>query len=93
MIIGNLWLIITVGNILLLFALLCIYARSYIKIKSKFTMGLMIFALVLLFQAVASCPLLRTAFGYSECGVGIFNILPDFFELVALSVLLWISWK
>ncbi|MBU2565438.1 MAG: hypothetical protein KJ655_04205 [Candidatus Thermoplasmatota archaeon] len=93
MTIGNIWLIITLGNILLLLALLCIYAHSYIKIKSKFTMGLMIFALVLLFQAVASCPLLHTTCGYCECGIGIFNVLPDFFELVALTILLWISWK
>lgn len=83
--------IISIVNMTLLLSLLYIYAKTYGKVKSKFTLGLVIVMLVLLLYAVTSNPLLQTTFGFRAFGLGPFAMIPDIFATVALVVLLYLS--
>ena len=95
----NMWLInvqamITLGNVILLLCLLFIYAKSYNQIKSKFALGLIAFIVLLLVQAFTSNPFVHSMGGFRRMHtLGLFVILPDLFEFVALLILLYISRK
>jgi hypothetical protein len=85
--------IISTINIALLAILALIYVNIYIKTRSQFTIGLVIFALVFLVQNVTSSPFLAAPFGFRAYGLGPFAFLPGMFEFVALTVLLYLSVK
>ncbi len=80
-------------NIALLSFLILIYADIYVKTRSNFTIGLLMFSTVFLMKDLASNPMVIRAFGYGLAGLGPFALLPDLLELVALSVLLYLSAK
>jgi len=80
-------------NVTLLIFLLIIYIGMYGKIKSQFTIGLIIFSMVLLFYALASNPLVHWAFGFRALGLGPFAMLPNLFTCVALVILLYFTVK
>jgi len=80
-------------NIALLSFLILIYADIYVKTRSNFTIGLLLFAVVFLIKDFASNPMVIRAFGFRLVGLGPFAFLPDVLELVALSVLLYLSAK
>ena len=80
-------------NITLLVVLIVTYVSIYIKTRSQFTIGLLIFATVFLMKDVASNPFVIGAFGFRLYGLGPFALLPDLFEFVALTVLLYLSVK
>ena len=88
----NIKTMITTANVVLLVLLLAIYIRSYAQIKSKFTLGLMIFAFLLLLQAVISTPCIHSATrGYRMCLIGPLDVIPDLLEFIALMVLIYLS--
>ena len=76
---------------MLLVLLMAIYVRSYAQIKSKFTLGLMIFASFLLLQAVILTPCIAAACGRQMCVVGPLDVIPDILEFMALLVLMYLS--
>jgi len=80
-------------NIALLSFLILIYADIYVKTRSNFTIGLLMFSIVFLMKDFASNPMVIRAFGFGLSGLGPFAFLPDVLELVALSVLLYLSAK
>jgi len=84
-------------NIVLLIVLLVTYVSIYLKTRSNFTVGLLLFASVFLIKDVAASPLLSGMFGSGMFGLGPFVLwfilLPDIFELIALSVLVYLSIK
>jgi hypothetical protein len=80
-------------NIVLLIALIVIYAGVYQKTKSSFTVGLIVFAIALLLKDLAANPFVIALFGFHLSGLGIFVLLPDLFETAALLVLLYLSSK
>ncbi len=80
-------------NLTLLVFLLVTYIDIYRKTKSEFTIGLMIFAMVLLLYALSSNPLVHQIFGFRAFGLGPFAMLPDLFTLVALITLLYLTLK
>lgn len=91
---SNLQAIITLGNVILLLCLLAIYAKNYEQIKSKFALGLIAFIILLLVQTFTSNPFVHVMWGFRHINaLGLFMILPDLFEFVALSILLYISLK
>jgi len=91
---SNLQAIITLGNVILLLCLLAIYAKNYEQIKSKFALGLIAFIILLLVQMFTSNPFVHVMWGFRHINaLGLFMILPDLFELVALLILLYISLK
>jgi len=85
--------VISTINITLLVILLIMYINIYTKTKSEFTIGLIIFSMVLLLNALASNPLVHWAFGFRAFGLGPFAMLPDLFTCVALAVLLYLTVK
>jgi hypothetical protein len=94
MLLVNIKALITLGNLILLFCLLFIYAKNYGQIKSQFAMGLIAFIVLLIMQALTSNPFVPGMWGFRRMPIiGFFAIVPDVFEFVALSVLLYISLK
>jgi len=75
-------------NTILLLILLAIYVSTYRETRSEFLVGLIIFDLAMLFYAVSSNPFVHAYFGFHESGPGPFVMLPDFFSLAAVIVLL-----
>jgi hypothetical protein len=84
---------ISAVNITLLVVLIVTYGSIYVKTRSEFTIGLLIFAIVFLMKDIASNPFVIGAFGFRLYGLGPFALLPDLFEFAALSVLLYLSVK
>jgi hypothetical protein len=80
-------------NATLLVFLLATYIDIYKKIQSEFTIGLIIFSLILLLYALTSNPLLQWLFGFRAFGLGPFAMLPDLFTTLALAVLLYLTMK
>ncbi len=80
-------------NIVLLVVLVISYATIYVKTRSEFTIGLLIFAGVFLVKDIASSPFIYRAFRFDLFGLGPFAFIPDLLELAALSVLLYLSVK
>jgi hypothetical protein len=90
----NLQALITLVNVILLLCLLVIYAKNYEQIKSKFALGLIAFIILLLVQTFTSNPFVHVMWGFRHVNaLGLFTILPDLFEFVALAILLYISLK
>jgi hypothetical protein len=83
--------VVSTINVTLLVFLLLTYADIYIKTRSEFTIGLMLFSIVLLLNALASHPFIIWLFGFRPSGLGPFALLPDLFTLGALAVLLYLS--
>jgi len=80
-------------NATLLVFLLATYVDIYKKLRSEFTIGLIIFSLILLLYALSSNPLLQWLFGYQAFGLGPFAMLPELFTTLALAVLLYLTMK
>jgi len=85
--------VVSTINVTLLIFLLLIYVSIYGKTRSEFTIGLIIFSVVLLLNALASNPLVMWIFGFQPFGLGPFAVLPDLFIFAALAVLLYLSVK
>ena len=85
--------VISTINVALLVFLLFTYIDIYRKIKSEFAIALMIFSMILLFQALSSNPLLHRAFGFRAIGLGPFAMLPDLFTCIAVTILIYLSFK
>jgi hypothetical protein len=85
--------VISTINVTLLIFLLIGYTSIYRKTKSEFTIGLLIFSMTLLLYAISSNPLIHWLFGFRAFGLGPFAMLPDLFTCVALSVLLYLTFK
>ena len=77
----------------LLIFLLITYIDIYRRTRSNFTIGLIIFSIVFLLNALTANPIFIWVFGFRAFGLGIFALLPDLFEFVALTVLLYLSIK
>jgi hypothetical protein len=85
--------VLSTVNVALLAFLLTTYIDIYRKTRSQFTIGLIIFSLVFLLKTLTANPLFMWVFGFRAFGLGPFALLPDLFELAALTVLLYLSAK
>ena len=85
--------ILSTINATLVVFLLATYVDIYKKLRSEFTIGLIIFSLTLFFYALSSNPLLQGLFGYRAFGLGPFAMLPDMFTTLALGVLMYLTLK
>jgi hypothetical protein len=83
--------VLSVINFALLIILIETYAVLYYKTRSQFTIGLLIFAVVFLIKDIASSPFVIGAFQFRLSGLGPFAFLEPLLELLALSVLLYLS--
>jgi hypothetical protein len=78
-------------NIVLLFVLIINYVDIYLKTRSEFTIGLTLFAVFFLVKDITWSPFVVRFAGFNLFGLGPFAFLPDLFELIALSVLIYLS--
>ena len=85
--------VLSAVNITLLVVLIVTYVSIYFKTRSEFTIGLLIFAAVFLMKDLTANPFVIGAFGFRLYGLGPFALLPELFEFVALTVLLYLSVK
>lgn len=85
--------VVSTVNIALLIFLLLAYVDIYRKTRSEFTIGLIIFSVILFLYALTSNPIVVWAFGFRPFGLGPFALLPDLFTFAALVVLLYLSIK
>jgi len=85
--------VVSTINVTLLIFLLLTYISIYRKTRSEFTIGLIIFSMVLFLNALASNPFVIWTFGFRPFGLGPFAMLPDLFTCVASIVLLYLSFK
>jgi hypothetical protein len=85
--------VISTINATLLVFLMITYIDIYKTLKSEFTIGLIIFSMILLLYALVSNPLMQSIFGFQGIGLGPFAMLPDLFTCLALAVLLYLTMK
>ncbi len=78
---------------LLLLALLHVYYRNYKAIKAKFTLGLLVFAALLLLQNIVGMYYRFTMMNFYNIEAAAGVALIRGIEAVALAVLLYISWE
>ena len=83
--------VVSTVNATLLIFLLITYIDIYMKTKSEFTIGLIIFSMVLLLYALTTNPLVHWIFGFRAVGLGPFAMLPDVFTCAALAILLYLT--
>jgi len=83
--------IIICMNLSLLLGLLGSYASSFRKTKSSFLLGLVLFLGVLFVQSLLSLPILGILLTNSGYQSGLFSILPNMFETIALIILFHLS--
>ena len=67
--------------------LLVMYADTYRKTRSDFSVALMTVAVVLFLSSLTSNPALQYAFGFKAFGLGPFAMLPMFFQCIGLVIL------
>ena len=91
----QIYIAVTIGNIILLLVLIYLFWQSYRNVKSEFALGLVIFGVILLIDAILSCPIFYPLFGRSvgPCPVEIFYAAAAVFEFIALGVLLYLVRK
>ena len=83
--------ILTLANIVLILVLLYIFYQSYKEVKSRFTLGLMIFAVVLLVNAVVQCPIFYTLFtAEKQCPFTPYYTVASGFQFIALLILIYL---
>ncbi len=80
---------IEIANVCLLSGLLYLYVKSYRQIKIGFTIGLILFASVLLIRSILAIALLIMA---SDMLTGRQAFVGGFIEFIALAILLKITW-
>lgn len=84
-------IIIGIGNICLLIILVYMYLGSYRDFKSKFTFGLLSFALLLLLQNILFIGFLLSHHGFRGPGMGTPIFILNIIEFFALSILIWVT--
>ena len=80
-------------NVTILIILLITYMDIYRKTKSEFTIGLIIFSILLFLQSLSSIPFFYRMFGFQGVWLGPFILFPPLFLFVALMVLLYLTIK
>jgi hypothetical protein len=78
-------LILSAFNTALVAYLLFVYVRSYLILKSNFTLGIVAFLFSFLLYALSSIPLVHGLFGPLGIG-GVFSFVPMLFSAIGLLI-------
>jgi len=78
-------------NLAMLVGLLGLYLDGFRKTKSSFMMGLSMFLGVLFVQSLFSLPSLQLYLGQSLSDLGLYHIIPNIFETIALIIFFYLS--
>lgn len=79
-------------NVILTLGLLYVYVQNYAKMKSKYTIGLMIFAVFFLIQSAMGLFFEATMVMYSSPAANTAALALEAIKAVGFAILLWISW-
>jgi len=83
--------VLSLVNIILILILIWFFYKSYREVRSRFSLGLMIFGMVLLLDAIFRCPLFYLIFTpSSQCPYSDFYRAAAGFEFIALLTLLYL---
>ena len=85
--------VLTIINIILLLILGWIYGTSWLKIKSSFTTGLLMFTLIFLLQNLTSFYFYVTEMPYFVDMVSMHVLILTSLQTLALVIMVAISWK
>jgi hypothetical protein len=83
--------VISIVSIAFSIFLLAMYADSYWKTRSEFSIALTIFAVVLFISSLTSNPALQYAFGFKAFGLGPFAMLPLLFQCIGQMILSYMA--
>jgi len=87
-------MVVSAISIVVLSGLLLVYAKSFRSIKSTFSVGLVVFAVLFLVQNIAAIALYVSM---AAAGYGLSVAMPmlalNVAELGGFAVLFWISWQ
>ena len=89
----NITAILTLVSTLILAALLYVYSKNLKKIKSNFTVGLLIFALLFLIQNLVSLYYYLTMMNYYTPQVEAHVFILTLLQTIGFIVLLKITWE
>lgn len=87
----ELHIVLSTVSISLLFALIVVYAKTYLETKANFSLGLLVVLFALMVQAVLTLPLLVYFESPREFSPSIFSPFADVFTIVAYSIFLYLS--
>jgi len=80
--------ILTIANAILVAIIMYHFIQNYKAVKSKFTLGLLLFASILLVQVVFSLPVIFISVIAYPPEAMIFHVISNSFEFVALLIFL-----
>ena len=83
--------VITTVNLALCIVLITSYLKMYTEVKSRFTLGLVFVMFTMLIYAATSNPIVHALSGFCLTGLGPFTMIPDFFAMAALGILMYLS--
>jgi len=86
-------IILAVINVLLILPLLYVYIRNYAKMKSTFTLGLLIFVLLFLVHNLLYLYFAITMMPYYASDAQLFGFIFNLLQGIAFLVLNLITWK
>jgi hypothetical protein len=81
------------ANILFLLGLLYIYAQNYRQVKSKLTLGLVLFVLIFLAHSLMNIYFELTMVMYDSLSAKQAALVLEAVKAVSFGLLLWISWE
>ena len=84
---------LTLANIVLILILLYYFYQTYREVKSKFALGLVIFSIVFLVNAILRCPVFYLLFNHSpepSCPYTFYYTVSAGFEFIALLILIYL---
>lgn len=84
-------IVVGIANICLLIILIYMYLQSYREFKSKFTFGLLAFALLLLLQNVLFTGFLLYYQSFRGPGMGLPIFFLSIIEFFAFLILIWVT--
>lgn len=80
-------------NIILTLVLMALYYKSHRVVKSKMTLGMLVFAAAFLVENILSFFFYSAMLAQGITFLTTFNLAVKFFEMIALLILLYITWK
>ena len=88
------WASIVSGlNIVLLLTLLVVYIRNYLKLKSKFCLGLILFAAVFLIHCTMAIYFQTNLSHYYKNSMENIALALNILEALGMGTLLYITWR
>ena len=84
---------LAIANCLLLTALLYVYGKNLLKVRTSFTAGLTLFIVLFLVENLVSLYFYSTNMPYYAAAVETHVFLLSLLQTVAFAIMNWISWK